>query len=62
VLFKLDDWLEAEGGSGDLWFEDPNEVGGGGLGEVNDNRLWGNGGISLLTDAFGEGGSSKMLF
>jgi hypothetical protein len=39
VFFKLDDWLEAEGGGGDLWFEDPDEVGGGGFCEVDDYRL-----------------------
>jgi hypothetical protein len=39
VFFKLNDGLEVEGDGGDLWLEDPNEVGGGGLGKVNDNWL-----------------------
>jgi hypothetical protein len=37
VLFKLNNWLEAKGSGGDLRLEDPNEVGGGGFREVNDN-------------------------
>jgi hypothetical protein len=37
VFLKLDDRLEAEGGGNDLRFEDPNEVGGGGFCEVNNN-------------------------
>jgi hypothetical protein len=62
VFLKLDDWLEAEDGGGDLWLEDPDEVGGGGLGEVDDDRLRGNRGVGLLTNSFGEGGAGKTLF
>jgi hypothetical protein len=62
VFLEFDDRLEAEGSCGNLWFEDPNEVGGGGLGEVNDDRLRGNRGVGLLTDAFGERGAGKTLF
>jgi hypothetical protein len=39
VLLKLNDRLEAECSGCNLWLEDPNEVGGGGFGEVDDNRL-----------------------
>jgi hypothetical protein len=62
VFFKLNDRLESEGGSGDLRLEDPDEVSGGGLGEVNDDRLRGNGSVRLLTDLFGEGGAGETLF
>jgi hypothetical protein len=62
VFFKLDDRLEAEGGGGDLRLEDPNKVGGGGLREVDNDRLRGDGGVSLLTDAFGEGRAGETLF
>jgi hypothetical protein len=62
VLFKLDDRLEAEGGGGDLRLEDPNEVSGGGLREVNNDRLRGDGGVGLFTDAFGEEGAGEALF
>jgi hypothetical protein len=62
VFFKLNNRLEAKGGGGDLRLEDPDEVGGGGLGEVNNNRLRGDGSVGLLTDAFGEGGVGEMLF
>jgi hypothetical protein len=62
VLFKLDNWLEAKGGGGDLWLEDSNEISGGGLGEVDDDRLRSNGSVSLLTDSFGEGGTGEALF
>jgi hypothetical protein len=62
VFFKLDDRLEAEGSGGDLRLEDPNEVGGGGLGEVDDDRLRGDGGIGLLTNSFGKGGAGETLF
>jgi hypothetical protein len=62
VFLKLDDGLEAEGGGGDLWLEDPNEIGGGGLGEVDDNWLRGDGSVCLLTDSFGERGAGEMLF
>jgi hypothetical protein len=62
VLFKLDNRLEAEGCGGDLRLEDPDEIGGGGLGEVDDDRLWGNGSIGLLTDLFGEGGAGETFF
>jgi hypothetical protein len=37
MFLELNDWLEAEGGGGDLWLEDPNEAGGGGLGEVDND-------------------------
>jgi hypothetical protein len=37
VLFKLNDQLEVEGSGGDLQLEDPNEIGGSGFCEVNDN-------------------------
>jgi hypothetical protein len=62
VLFKLDDRLEAEGGGSDLRLEDPNEVGGGGFREVDDNRLRGDGSVYLLTDLFGKGGAGEALF
>jgi hypothetical protein len=62
VFLKLNDWLEAEGGGGDLRLEDPDEVGGGGLGEVDNDRLWGDRGVGLLTDAFSEGGAGETLF
>jgi hypothetical protein len=62
VLFKLDNRFEAEGSGSDLWLEDPNEVGGGGFGEVDDDRLWGDGSVCLLTDSFGKGGAGEMLF
>jgi hypothetical protein len=62
VFFKLDDRLEAKGGSGDLRLEDPDEIGGGSFCEVDDNRLWGNGSVRLLTDLFGEGGAGETLF
>jgi hypothetical protein len=39
VFLKLDDRLEAEGGGSDLRLEDPNEVSGGGFGEVDNYRL-----------------------
>jgi hypothetical protein len=39
VFLKLDNRLEAEGGSGDLRLEDPDEVGGGGFCEVDNNWL-----------------------
>jgi hypothetical protein len=59
VFLKLDDRLETEGGGGDLWLEDPNEVGGGCFREVDDNRLRGDRDVSLLTDSFGEGGAGE---
>jgi hypothetical protein len=62
VFLKLDDRLEAEGGGGDLRLEDPNKVGGGCFREVDDDRLWGDGSISLLTDLFGERGAGETLF
>jgi hypothetical protein len=62
VFLKLDDGLEVEGGGGDLRLEDPDEVGSGGFREVDNYRLWGNWGISLLTDTFGEGGAGETLF
>jgi hypothetical protein len=62
VFFKLNNGLEAEGGGGDLRLEDPNEVGSGGLGEVNDDRLRGDGSVRLFTDLFGEGGAGETLF
>jgi hypothetical protein len=62
VFLKLNDWLEAEGGSGDLRLENPDEVGGSGFGEVDDDRLQGDRGIGLLTDTFGEGGADETLF
>jgi hypothetical protein len=37
VFFKLNDGLEAEGGGSDLQLEDPNEVGGGGFSEVDND-------------------------
>jgi hypothetical protein len=42
MLFKLNDWLEIESNGGDLWLEDPNEIGSDGFYKVDDNRLWGN--------------------
>jgi hypothetical protein len=39
VLLKLDDGLKAKGSGSDLWLKDPNEVGGGGFCEVDDNQL-----------------------
>jgi hypothetical protein len=62
VFLKLDDWLESEGGGGDLWLEDPDEVGGSGFCEVDDDRLRGDRGVRLLTDSFGEGGAGETLF
>jgi hypothetical protein len=62
VLFKLNDRLETEGGGGDLRLEDSNEVGGGGLGEVDNDRLRGDGGVGLLTDSFSERGAGETLF
>jgi hypothetical protein len=62
VFLELDNRLEAEGGGGDLRLEDPNEVGSGGLGEVNDNRLRGDRGVGLFTDSFGKGGAGETLF
>jgi hypothetical protein len=62
VFLKLDDRLEAEGGGGDLQFEDPNEVGGSGFREVDDDRLRGNGSVGLLTNVFGKGEAGETLF
>jgi hypothetical protein len=62
VFLELDDRLEAKGGGGDLRLEDPDEVGGGCFREVNDNRLRGDRGVSLLTDSFGKGGASEAFF
>jgi hypothetical protein len=62
VFFKLNDRLESESGSSDLQLENPDKIGGGGLGEVDDNQLWGNRSICLLTDSFGKRGAGKMLF
>jgi hypothetical protein len=62
MLLKLNDGLEAEGGGGDLQLEDPDEIGGGGFCEVDDNRLRGNGSVRLLTDSFGKGGAGETLF
>jgi hypothetical protein len=62
VFLKLDDRLESEGGGSDLQLEDPDEVGGGGFCEVDDNRLRGDGSVCLLTDSFGEGGAGEALF
>jgi hypothetical protein len=62
VFFKLNDGLEAEGGGGDLWLEDPNEVGGSCFGEVNDNQLQDYGSIDLLTDSFGKREAGETLF
>jgi hypothetical protein len=62
VFFKLNDWLEIESDSSDLWLEDPNKVGGGGFCEVNDNWLWDDGSVSLLIDLFGKEGAGKTLF
>jgi hypothetical protein len=62
VFLKLDDWLEVEVSGGDLQLEDPDEVSGGGLGEVDDDRLRGDRSVDLLTDSFSEGGVGKTLF
>jgi hypothetical protein len=62
VFLKLDDRLESKGGGGDLRLEDPDEVGSGGLGEVDDDWLWGNGSVRLFTDSFGERGAGETLF
>jgi hypothetical protein len=62
VFFKLDDRLEAKSGGSDLRLEDPDEVGGGGLGKVDDNRLRGDRSVGLFTDSFGEGGAGETLF
>jgi hypothetical protein len=62
VFFKLNDRLKVEGGGGDLRLEDPDEIGGGGLGEVNNDRLRSNGSVGLLTDAFGKEGAGEVLF
>jgi hypothetical protein len=62
VFFKLNNRLELESGGGDLRLENPDEVSGGGLGEVNDDRLQGDGSVGLLTDSFGEGGAGETLF
>jgi hypothetical protein len=62
VFFKLDDRLETEGGGGDLQLEDPNEVGGGSLCEVDNNWLRSNGSVRLLTDSFGERGAGETFF
>jgi hypothetical protein len=62
VFLKLNDWLEVKGSSGDLWLEDPYEVSSSGLSEVNDNWLWSDGGVDLLTNAFGKEGAGEMLF
>jgi hypothetical protein len=62
VFFKLDNWLEAEGGGGDLRLEDSDKVGGGCFCEVDDDQLWGDGSVGLLTYSFGEGGAGETLF
>jgi hypothetical protein len=62
VFLKLDDRLKAEGGGSDLWFEDSDEIGSGGLGEVDNNRLQSNGSVGLLADSFGERGAGETLF
>jgi hypothetical protein len=62
VFFKHNDRLEAKGGGGDLRLEDPNEIGGGGFCEVNDNWLRDDGSICLLTDSFGKRGAGETLF
>jgi hypothetical protein len=62
VFFKLNDRLKTESSGGDLRLKDPDKVGGGGFREVNDNRLWNNRDVDLLTNSFGEGGAGEMLF
>jgi hypothetical protein len=39
VFLKLDDWLKTEGSSGDLRFENPDEVSSGGFCEVGNDWL-----------------------
>jgi hypothetical protein len=62
AFLKLDNGLKAEGSGSDLWLKDPDKVGGGGFGEVDDDWLWDNRSVRLLTDAFGKGGVGEMLF
>jgi hypothetical protein len=62
VFLELNNRLEAEDGGGDFWLEDPDEIGGGCFCEIDDNRLRGNWGVGLLTNAFGKGGMGKTLF
>jgi hypothetical protein len=62
VFLKLDNGLEAKGSGGDLRPEDTNEVSSGGFCEVDDDWLWSNRSISLLTDLFSERGANKALF
>jgi hypothetical protein len=62
VFFKLNDWLKAESDGSDFWLENPNEIGGGGFCEVNDDWLQGDESVSLLTNLFGKGGVGEMLF
>jgi hypothetical protein len=60
VFLKLNDGFETEGSGGDLWFEDPNEVGSGGFCEVDDDQLWSNRSVGLLTNLFGKRRVGKM--
>jgi hypothetical protein len=62
VLFKLNDWLEAEGDGNDLRLKDPDKVGNGGFHEVDDNWLWSDRSIDLLTNLFGKKGVGKAFF
>jgi hypothetical protein len=62
VLLKLDNWLKTEGSGSDFWLKDPNKVGSGSFCEVDDDQLWGNGSVYLLTNLFGKGRAGKMLF
>jgi hypothetical protein len=62
VFFKLNDRLETESGGGDLWLEDSDKIDGDGFDEVNDDWLWSNGGVCLLTNSFGEGEAGETLF
>jgi hypothetical protein len=62
VFLKLNDWLETEDNGSNLWLEDPNKVGSGGFCEVNDDQLWSDKGIGLLTNLFGERGTGEMFF
>jgi hypothetical protein len=62
VFFKLNDWLETEGSGSDLQLDDPNKIGGGGFCEVNDNQLWSDRGVGLLTNSFSKKEASETLF
>jgi hypothetical protein len=62
VFLKLNNWLKIEGSGSDLWLENPDEVGGGCFHKVNDDQLWSDRSVSLLTNLFSEGEAKEMLF